>query len=413
MSRASTSLRADVEQPLRALLSYCQRDDWAGFDPYDALNSAVFGATPLSKSRLCRIAFTQLLKRCPFNLRPLLRISKEQNPKAVALFLMASIRLFRLGGWCTGRQLEYLAGRLIALRSPGLSPWCWGYSFPWQTRTVLVPREAPNLVCTTFAAGALLDLYELTGDTQHLSMAMSAAGYLLDDLYWSKGHSVAGFSYPAPDARHQVHNANFLASALLCRVSMISGNPRFLKPALTAARYSASAQASDGSWPYGESTSQGWVDNFHTGYNLCALHAIGRYAGTEEFEESIRLGFTFYREHFFEANGKPRYFSNRTYPIDTHSVAQSIITLLTLGKPADDSAALCNSVFAWAMSHLWDERGYFYYQVLRIGTNRTSYMRWSQAWMLLALATLLEHDPFMDERQASLGNRLVTEWVHR
>jgi len=41
------------------------------------------------------------------------------------------------------------------------------------------------------------------------------------------------------------------------------------------------------------------------------------------------------------------------------------------------------------MKHMWDERGFFYYRVLRLCTIRTSYMRWSQAWMLLALSTLL------------------------
>jgi hypothetical protein len=39
---------------------------------------------------------------------------------------------------------------------------------------------------------------------------------------------------------------------------------------------------------------------------------------------------------------------------------------------------------------MWDSRGFFYYRVLRSCTIRTSYMRWSQAWMLLALATLLD-----------------------
>ena len=43
------------------------------------------------------------------------------------------------------------------------------------------------------------------------------------------------------------------------------------------------------------------------------------------------------------------------------------------------------------MKHMLDKRGFFYYRVLRLRTIRTSYMRWSQAWMLLALATLLEH----------------------
>jgi hypothetical protein len=46
------------------------------------------------------------------------------------------------------------------------------------------------------------------------------------------------------------------------------------------------------------------------------------------------------------------------------------------------------------MNHMWDERGFFYYQIryfriLGFLTIRTSYMRWSQAWMLLAMSTLL------------------------
>jgi hypothetical protein len=38
---------------------------------------------------------------------------------------------------------------------------------------------------------------------------------------------------------------------------------------------------------------------------------------------------------------------------------------------------------------MWDERGFFYYRVLRLCTIRTSYMRWSQAWMLVALVAVL------------------------
>jgi hypothetical protein len=53
------------------------------------------------------------------------------------------------------------------------------------------------------------------------------------------------------------------------------------------------------------------------------------------------------------------------------------------------NARLAEGVFNWAMKHMWDERGFFYYRVLRLCTIRTSYMRWSQAWMLLALSTLL------------------------
>ena len=37
-----------------------------------------------------------------------------------------------------------------------------------------------------------------------------------------------------------------------------------------------------------------------------------------------------------------------------------------------------------------DERGFFYYQKRRFYTVKKPYMRWSQAWMLYALARLLE-----------------------
>jgi hypothetical protein len=188
-----------------------------------------------------------------------------------------------------------------------------------------------------------------------------------------------------------VHNANFLGAAYLCRIAKHTGDARFRDAALTAARYSASKQRSDGSWAYGEASTQGWIDNFHTGYNLCALRSIGSDSGSLEFEPHIRRGYDFYRTQFFLDDGTAKYFHNRAYPIDIHSVAQSIITLLTLRDLAPESVDRAVGVYAWAMRHMWDDRGYFYYQVRPHLTNRISYMRWSQAWMLVALATMFEH----------------------
>ncbi|MGH9469003.1 MAG: hypothetical protein ACRD1N_01515 [Terriglobia bacterium] len=369
------------------LLEYCQAEDWAGYDPYDALNSAFLKVIPLP--RLPRIALTQFLRRSPANLRRLLLIPKTQNPKAIGLFLSALATLPELSNLReeqAGQLVDHLTERLMALRSPGSPYWCWGYSFPWQTRTLLVPAGAPNLVATVFAAGALLDVYERRQDKQTLSVALSAAEYLLNELYWTEG-AVASFSYPSPAFRSRTHNANFLASALLCRVARYTGEARFLAPALEAARYSASRQNRDGSWYYGEAQSQRWIDNFHTGYNLCALQSVSRDACTDEFDSAMDRGLEFYRSHFFRADGAPRYFHNRTYPIDIHCVAQSIITLLAFGNR--ESTQLARSVFDWVMDHMWDERGFFYYRVLRSCTIRASYMRWSQAWMLLAISRLL------------------------
>jgi hypothetical protein len=377
----------DIRSATLRLLMYCRANDWAGHDPYDALNSPVFGLRFIN-TRLPRLLITQALKRSPADLRSLLRVPRTQNPKALALFLAAAVKLSDIGLPSAAGVGGEMIDRLIVLRSQGTRAWCWGYSFPWQTRTTIVPRGAPNLVCTTFVANALLDAYEQGRDARCLDMAVSAAHYIANELYWTEG-AAAGFSYPLATVRASIHNANFLGAALMCRVARYTGERALLEPALRVARHSVSRQHDDGSWDYGETAHQRWIDNFHTGYNLCALHAIGHDAETAEFESSVGRGMRFYRDHFFRADGAPRYFHDRTYPIDIHCVAQSIITLLALRELDPSNVNLANAVFRWAMAHMWDDRGFFYYRVLRLATIRTSYMRWSQAWMLLALASLL------------------------
>jgi len=384
----AAAARQDARAAAVHLLRYCRANDWAGHDPYDALNSRLFAALPALDTRPMRLLLTQALKRSPVDIRGVARVPRTQNAKALGLFLAALLKLSRAGVPGADDLVEPMIERLIALRSPGVPYWCWGYSFPWQTRSLIVPRGAPNLVCTAFVGGALLDAAE-RGDEQCLDMARSAAEWIASELYWHDPDG-AGFAYPLASARGRIHNANFLAAAFLSRVARLTGERRLLDPALRVARASVVRQHDDGSWPYGEAPQQRWVDNFHTGYNLSALAALGRDAQTDEFEKPLRRGLAFYRAHFFRPDGAPRYFHDRTYPIDIHCVAQSLITLTDLQAYDPDNAPLAASVFRWAMAHMWDQDGFFYYRVMRFWTIRTSYMRWSQAWMLLALATLID-----------------------
>lgn len=382
----------DIRHIIARLLAYCEEHDWAGFDPYDALNSKIVQLTPLRRSKWFRLALTQVMKRLPLNLRPFFLVSVERNPKAIALFLKSLCKLTKIGVVEQDDWLTTMTDYLTTLRAPGMPHWCWGYSFPWQTRTELVPKGAPNLVCTSFVADALLDIYEETRDSRMLEMALSAAEYIVKDLYWTEEGGTAGFSYPFPRVHSRVHNANYLGAAFLCRSARLSGEKRFLDPALSAARYSSSRQHDDGSWDYGDSSTQRWADNFHTGYNLCALRAIGNDADTREFAPVLQKGLEFYERNFFAENYAPKYFHDKVFPIDIHSVAQSIITLVTFGDVYPDGLKLARDVFRWAMGNMWDQRGYFYYQVWPYFTNRISYMRWSQAWMLLALTELYESE---------------------
>src|ERR1700722_16451329 len=170
----AAKLHEQIKFATLKLLGYCKQNNWAGFDPYDALNSKIFKALPFLNFRLPRLVLTQTLKRSPINFRHLLLVPKEQNPKAIGLFLSSFVKLSAIG-LANQTEIEQMVARLAALRSTGQSYWCWGYNFPWQMRDEIVPAGAPNLVGTTFATNALLDAYDQREDSSYLSMAVSAA----------------------------------------------------------------------------------------------------------------------------------------------------------------------------------------------------------------------------------------------
>jgi hypothetical protein len=47
-------------------------------------------------------------------------------------------------------------------------------------------------------------------------------------------------------------------------------------------------------------------------------------------------------------------------------------------------------IASWTINNMQDTSGYFYYQKWPLLINKIPYMRWSQAWMLLSLAHILE-----------------------
>lgn len=378
-----------VKQAVCELLDYCRKEQWKGYDPYDGLNSRVLSALPLSKIRIFRVAVTQALKHLPVNLRPFLLVPKGENPKACALFCSSLLRLWKIGILNDKALIRDRLQCLIKLRSPDHAQYCWGYNFNWQSRNFLLPKFAPNIICTTFAGNALLEAYESTGEDAFLAAAKSAGEFLCTGLNVTRDRDDVCFSYTPLDYG-QVHNANLLGAALLARLFTVTGQENFRDLAARAARFSLCRQNADGSWPYGEAVTQSWIDNFHTGYNLVSLKRLSTVLSDSAIKEAIARGMEFYINHFFTSDGVPKYFHDRLWPVDVHSAAQSIVTLSEFSNTFSEAAPLADRVCAWTLANMRSGNGYFYYQNTRFYQNRISYMRWSQAWMLYALAIYLE-----------------------
>ncbi len=164
---------ASVEKATLSLLEYCKRENWAGFDPYDGLNSRVLSALRLTRNRILRLIITQGMKRSPVNLRHLLFVPEEESPKACALFCSSLLRLSKLGILRDDSIVAARLERLIELRSSGYRDFCWGYNFDWQGRGFFLPKFEPNIICTTFGGNALLDAYERYGESRFLDAASS------------------------------------------------------------------------------------------------------------------------------------------------------------------------------------------------------------------------------------------------
>ena len=394
-----TEIEPLLQNSIMRLLDYCIKNDWSGFDPYDGLNSRLFCAVPFIQNRMTRLIFIQAMKRSPLNLRHIFFVPKGDNPKGLAVFCSALFTLFDAGINRNDDTIPRLLNRLIDLKSPNSSYYCWGYNFDWQNRYFVLPKFVPNIICTTFAGNALIDAYKKFADRKYLDIAISAGNFLLKGLNVTKYNDEICFSY-TPLEQGQVHNANLLGAAFLSRLYSITHEEKFIAPAFSAVRFSTRRQNEDGSWAYGEGKTQRWIDNFHTGYNLVALKKFSEYTGNADYTENLRRGFRFYKENLFTDDGLPKYYHDKIYPIDIHAIAQSIITFVEFQAYHEDNGNYAKRIITWSLKNMQSDNGNFFYQKNIFVKNKIPYMRWSQAWMLLALATYLHSQRAISEQPA-------------
>jgi hypothetical protein len=371
------------------LLKIQTEDDFKGYDLFDGLNSKIFNAVGLNKIGLARLAWIQFHKRSPINFRRLFLVNKERNPKGIALIIQGLIqdyhrtnsvsfleKAINLGDWL----LENKCDRAIWIED------CWGYHFPWEARAFYVPLGTPNIISTTYVSNALLSIFEVTGEKRFLDSCDSTAKFLLAFNHIQEENKKY-FTY-IPGETVLVHNANLWGAATLVRIGVKTNNSQYISAALKAAEISVNAQSPEGFWRYGELKHHQFIDGFHTGYNLECLALIQQELKSNIFETQIKKGFDYYKKHFFLDDGTAKYYHDKTFPIDMHSVAQAVITCIKVGKHASD-IDFAIKIAEWSIRNMYSEKtGLFVYQKNRFYVNKIPYFRWTQAWVYYSFALL-------------------------
>jgi len=372
------------------LKSYCENEDFKGWDPYDGLNSRLFQSIPIIRSsRFFRLAWIQLFKRSPINFRKIAVVPKGYNAKGLGLFLSGYCNLYKTEPTEeTLQKIRFLADTLLEMQTKGYSDSCWGYNFDWQARAFFQPNGTPTVVATSFIVDALIEAYKITNNSAYLETIKSSVHFVLKDLnrtYDEDG--TFSFSY-SPLDKTQVFNASLLGAKLLTQVYNLTKENKLLEEAKKAIKYVCKRQQKTGAWAYGTLPYHQWIDNFHTGFNLECIHTYQKISGDNSFSENIENGLKYYLETFFTEEGISKYYNNSIYPIDIHAPAQLIVTLFKLNK-LKENKILADKVLTWTINHMQDKKGYFYYQLNKGYSSKTPYMRWAQAWMFYSFSYYL------------------------
>jgi len=385
-SSLKLSEKEDIGKVLESALSWAQQQAYLEYTKHDALNSpairALFGGT-----KFTRLLAIQAVMRFPINIRPLLLVRRSINPKGLALFARALFDYAKVSGDAShSAEALRLCDWLIEVRDGGKG---WGYHYAWQDLGFYAPSRTPNAVVTSFVCEALMDAYVHTGSERYAFAVRDAIGFFENDLprlKETKEELCVGYM-PMPMSM-RVMDVSVLIGAAMARYVSLTGHSDCAVTAERLVTYVVRRQTEYGAWFYTDPSGGSPIrhDNYHTGFILDALNSYMHYSNSDQFKRSYDAGLAFYAKQLFNADGAPRWMSDRDYPHDIHGSAQGIITF---ARHEQEFPGLARKIASWAIENLYSGQGYFYYQQRRYYTTHFTFLRWCNAWMARALATLL------------------------
>lgn len=383
---AAKQAREKLETSIAKVASWVEQRDYKGYDPGDGLNS--FLRPLVLGNRFAERALLQVIWKSPVNLRPLVGIKPGDSTKGRGYMAWGYLLRHK-----TTKESSYKTKAiacldwLVANKAQGHTGYAWGNHFDFVTRSGCSPAGSPIIVWTSLIGQSFLEAFEQTLDNRFLDVARGICSWILK-LPREQTSTGTCLSY-IPFGQSSIHNSNMLGAAMLASTWQHTQEPELLEVAQSAMLYSCSRQRHDGSWWYAEDPKYHWIDNFHTGYNLDSLKRYLDSTGQDHFRDEFQRGLRYYKDVFFEPDGKPRYYHNKTNPVDIQCASQAIETLAFCSDEDPSCLDLSRKVAQWTIEHMQDRDGHFYFRLYPIVTAKTPYVHWGQATMFKALAKLL------------------------
>lgn len=386
MPATGSHIKDMIEKSLLKVERWVEAHDYKSYEPFDGQNSFV---KPLTMGNLfAERLLQQLIRQSPINLRPLFGVRPVESTKGRGYMAWGYLTMFKLTGYqAYAEKASRCLGWLTEHRSPGYAEYSWGNHFDFSSRAGRILKLEPIIPWTSLIGQVFLDAYEILGSEEHLKAGKSICEWILKvprkktDSGMCLGYTMLGES--------TVHGASMLGAAMLARTARITGDITALPVAKAAMEYSCTRQNVDGSWYYAEEDNAKWIDNFHTGYNLDSLKCYIENTNDDTYDGNLRRGLTYFKNTFFEEDGRPKYYHNQVYPVDIQCASQAIDTLVYFADYDETVLDLAIKVARWTIVNMQDKNGYFYYRQLPYVKVKTPMLHWGQATMYKSLARLL------------------------
>ncbi len=387
-------MKLTAREAMIALDKFCEDQNYKGYSLYDSHNSSIpfkrFGVT-------ISFLINQVIKRSPINIRSLIGVEKGINPKGYGLFLhiYSMHKKLDINPKSAEKKARTFFSWLKENSSKGYSGKCWGYNYYWPKKDGSdVPAYTPSVVVTGFVARGILEYYEAFNDTEAITLLEEACNFVLNDVHLYKGDDGYCFSY-TPVKKDLTINASLLAAEILAYTDFLKSETKYSELVNQVVKFTLEHQNKDGSWYYSHdyiSRSPKKQIDFHQGYVIESLYRLQKYYdlnSKKEVEEAIKKGLSYYRNNQFDKDGWAYWRLPSKWPVDIHNQSQGIITFSIFKKYSEEYLPFANRIAEWTIKNMRGKSGNFFYQKWPLLNNKVNYLRWNQAWMLLALTILI------------------------
>lgn len=382
----------NIQEQFNDLLGFMQSQGFKGYDPYDGANTS-FKLLKFHKySRLFLVYFN---KFWPFNFRPLFGIKKRKNPQAMALVARALMNVdpqLEQHKALVEECLDFILSKSL-IDKKGYHCWNGNDMYVQTLKEYQTPFD-PGAVGTTECGWAFLNYYRLFPTEKHKEVLLSIQDFFVKELKTEyKGYTFIKYK-PITKNHDYCFNASILATALIAAIDAEFApgkNDELVKKSIEGF---LSFQKEDGRWNYTVNLNTGAEKpqiDFHQGFVLDAMLELSELGYGTVLEGPYKKGLEFYQDVQFLPNGMSYYRYPKKNPANIHNQAQGIISFTKAHEKEGNFLEIALKILEFTNSKMKNKRkGWYAYLHYPALTYWIPYMRWNQAWMLLALSHLIK-----------------------